>query len=43
MAALLLEREAAYLRADAVVTNDRAGPEAAAAEVARCAQAEAGW
>lgn len=43
MAALLLEREAAYLRADLVVTNDREGPETAAAEVARCARTEAGW
>jgi shikimate kinase len=43
MAALLLEREAAYLRADAVVTNDRDEPKGAAAEVARCARAEAGW
>jgi shikimate kinase len=43
MAALLREREAAYLRADAVVDNDRDGPEAAAAAVARSARLEAGW
>lgn len=43
MSALLAEREAAYLRADAVVENDRPGAEAAAAEVARCARTGAGW
>jgi len=43
MAALLAEREAAYLRADAVVTNDRDMPEAATAEVVWCAHTDAGW
>jgi shikimate kinase len=43
MAALLAEREAAYLRADAIVTNDRDAPDAATAEVVRCARTEAGW
>jgi hypothetical protein len=43
MAALLAEREAAYLRADAVVENDRRDPGVAATEVARCARIGAGW
>jgi shikimate kinase len=43
MAALLAEREPAYLRSDAVVENDREGTAAAAAEVAAHALSRAGW
>src|SRR5690606_39706632 len=43
MRALLAEREPFYLKADAEVVNDRAGPEVAAQAVAAMVRQYAGW